>query len=243
MTKIILRHLYSIMKFSLKFLSLFILLFSIQTIFAQNKTTDVKPKQNPPVAEKKANQRPAEKAESKADPFEKADVKTLAAQCVTLETAEGNIELEFFPESAPESVRSFLNLAATGSLDTTTFSRVVTDFVIQGGSLGTSEKWSNELAKRQSKTLPDEPNQIKHERGILSMARSDEPNSATTHFFILLREAGTLDGKFAAFGRVRNGMETVEKINKMPVENEFPKNPVKINKAIVKPCVSTTTVQ
>ena len=128
--------------------------------------------------------------------------------------------LNFFPKSAPKSVRAFLNLAATGSLDTTTFSRVVPDFVIQGGNLGTSEKWSNELAKRANKSLPDEPNQIKHERGILSMARCDVPNRATTHFFILLREASTLDGKFAAFGRVTKGMETVEIINKMPVENK-----------------------
>lgn len=216
---------------------LLIFSFATATAFSQNKPTDEKPKQNPLASEKKANQRPAEN--EKADPFDKADVKTLAAQCVTLETAEGNIELEFFPESAPESVRSFLNLAATGSLDTTTFSRVVPDFVIQGGNLGTSEKWSIELAKRASKALPDEPSQIKHERGILSMARSDEPNSATTHFFILLREAATLDGKFAAFGRVKNGMETVEKINKMPVVGETPKNPVKINKVVVAPCVQT----
>ncbi len=207
-------------------------MFSALTVSGQEK-----PAQNTPSV-KKANQRPvAKKTETaKSDPFEKADVKTMLAQCVTLETAEGKIELEFFPESAPESVRGFLNLAATGALDTTTFSRVVPDFVIQGGNLGTSEKWSNELAKRASKTLPDEPNQIKHERGILSMARSEEPNSTTTHFFILLREASTLDGKFAAFGRVRNGMETVEKINKLPVENEVPKNPVKLIKAVVAPC-------
>lgn len=228
------------MKFYSKFLFFSTIVFSISVTFSfsQSKTTTKKPLEKPPVSEKKANQRPADKSKetAKADPFEKADVKTMAAQCVTLETAEGNIELEFFPESAPESVRNFLNLAATGSLDTTVFSRVVPDFVIQGGNLGTSEKWSNELSKRAQKSLPDEPNEIKHERAILSMARGDEPNSASTHFFILLRSANTLDGKFAAFGRVTNGMETVEKINKMPVENEAPKNPVKINKAVVAPC-------
>lgn len=220
------------MKFNVKLLIALLTLFAVSSVFSQSKTVTAKP-QASPTTEKKSNQRPVETA--KADPFDKADVKTLAAQCVTLETAEGSIELEFFPESAPESVRNFLNLSATGAFDTTTFSRVVPDFVIQGGNLGTSEKWGNELAKKQ-KNLPDEPNQIKHERGILSMARSDEPNSATTHFFILLREASTLDGKFAAFGGVTKGMETVEKINKMPVEGETPKNPVKINKAVVAPC-------
>lgn len=209
-------------------------LLSVSSVFAQSKTAPVKAPTASPSPEKKSNQRPVEKV--KADPFEKADVKTLAAQCVTLQTAEGDIELEMFPDSAPESVRAFLNLAATGSLDTTVFNRVVTDFVIQGGDLSKHEKWSAELSKRSNKSVPDEPNLIKHEKGILSMARSDEPNSATTHFFILLREAPTLDGKFAAFGRVTKGIEVVEKINKMPVEGETPKNPVKINKAVVAPC-------
>ncbi|HSK74192.1 MAG TPA: peptidylprolyl isomerase, partial [Pyrinomonadaceae bacterium] len=178
-------------------------------IFAQKETTVEKPKPTPPVSEKKANQRPDDKVqkEANANPFDKADAKTMAAQCVRLETEAGNIELEFFPESAPESVRNFLNLSAAGAVNTTTFSRGVPGFVIQGGNLGTSEKWSNELAKLASKKLPDEPSQIKHERGILSMARGDEPNSATTHFFILLRSASTLDGKFAAFGQVTKGME------------------------------------
>ena len=188
------------MKILSKIFIIFALAFPL-SVFAQNEPAKEIPKQNPPNAEKKANQRPDEKTGkvSASEPFDKADVKTMAAQCATLETAEGNIVLEFFPESAPESVRNFLNLAANGIFETTTFSRVVPGFVIQGGNLGTSEKWSNELSKRAAKTLPDEPNQIKHERGIVSMARSDEPNSATTHFFILLREAATLDGKFAAF--------------------------------------------
>lgn len=189
--------------------------------------------------EKKANQRPAAKTQPKAvkaDPFEKATVEQMAAQCVKLETEAGAIDLEMYPESAPESVRAFLNLAAVGALDTTTFSRVVPGFVIQGGDLSTSEKWSAELSKRANRAVPDEPSQIKHEPGILSMARTDEPNSASTHFFILLTVARTLDGEFAAFGRVIKGMETVEAINKMPVEGEKPTKPVRINRATVAPC-------
>lgn len=227
------------MKFNVKLLIALITLLAASSVFAQSKTTTAKP-QPLPTPEKKSNKRPVETV--KGDPFDKADVKTMAAQCVTLETAEGNIELEMFPESAPESVRNFLNLSATGAFNTTTFSRVVPDFVIQGGNLSTSEKWSNELAAKQ-KNIPDEPSQIKHERGILSMARTSEPNSGTTHFFILLREASTLDGTFAAFGRVTKGMDVVEKINKMPVENEAPKNPVKINKAVVAACAAKPTTE
>ena len=211
----------------------FVLGFSVQ---AQTKTPAQKPE---PKDSKKMNSRPKE-AKVVGDPFDKADVKTMSEQCVTLETAEGNIVIELFPESAPESVRNFLNLAVSKSLDTTTFNRVVPDFVIQGGNLGTNEKWNLELSKRAAKTVVDEPNQIKHERGIVSMARAETPNSATTNFFILMGTATHLDGTFAAFGRVASGMEVAEKINKMPVENETPKKPVKINRAVVAPCAAKT---
>ena len=185
---------------------------------------------------KKANQRPVAAA-SKTEPFEKATVEMMAAQCVNFDTEAGKIEMELFPESAPEAVRSFLNLTATGVLDTTTFSRVVPDFIVQGGDLYTRQsKMTVEIGNRARRTLPDEPSRIKHERGILSMARPDEPNSATTGFFILLSSAPHLDGSFAAFGRVIKGMEVVEAINKMPVEAEKPKNPVRITKATVTPC-------
>lgn len=111
---------------------------------------------------KKANQRPVVEP-SKAEPFDKATVETMAKQCVKFETEAGNIEMEMFPESAPESVRSFLNLTATGAFDTTTFSRVVPDFIVQGGDLYTRrEKMTPELGNRARKTLPDEPSQIKH---------------------------------------------------------------------------------
>lgn len=189
----------------------------------------------------KANPRPASMAESvKGEPFDKADVAAMASQCVKLDTESGVIEIEMFPESAPESVRNFLNLAATGYFDSTTFSRVVPDFVIQGGNLSTGDKWNAQTSARARKTIPDEPNKILHERGILSMARSDEPNTATTNFFILVSEASYLDGKFAAFGRVKSGMDVVDAINKAKVENETPEKPVKIKKAAVAPCVAAS---
>lgn len=213
-------------------------LFTAAAANAQTKPSDARAKEPAPKDLKKTNQRPVAASKTPADPFEKATVAAMAAQCVKFETEAGVIEMEMYPESAPESVRSFLNLAATGSLDTTTFSRVVPDFVVQGGDLYTREKMTTEIDKRARRILPDEPSQIKHERGIVSMARGDEPNSASTHFFILLREARPLDGKFAAFGRVTKGMETVEAINKMPVENEKPAKPVRITRASVAPCAA-----
>src|ERR1041384_7250284 len=149
---------------------------------------------------KKANARPAETAKPKAEPFDGVPVEKMLGQCVTLDTEQGVIVIEVLPQKAPESSRNFLNLAATGALDTTVFSRVVKGFVIQGGNLSTSERWSEQLAERMSRRLPDEPSDLNHVRGIVSMARSDQPNSATTHFFILVGDGSHLDGKFAAFG-------------------------------------------
>ena len=188
------------------------------------------------VTPKKANARPPDAAAIQADPFDGASVEKMRDQCVTLETEAGAIEIELTPEVAPESVRNFLNLAATGSLDSTTFSRVVKDFVIQGGNLATSEKWSVELSKRASRKLPDEPSLVKHVRGIVSMARGEEPNSASTHFFILVGEGQHLNGKFAAFGKVRKGMEVADAINAAPKDGDKPEKPVRINRAVVSPC-------
>jgi peptidyl-prolyl cis-trans isomerase B (cyclophilin B) len=186
----------------------------------------------------KANARPSSTpAAAKPDPFDNVDVKTMAGQCVRLNTEVGIIELELYPEEALETVRNFLNLVATGSYDTTTFSRVVPGFVIQGGNLTTRDgPWTNELAARVRKTIPDEPNKILHQPGVVSMARPDTPNGATTHFFILVSEEPDLDGKFAAFGRVTKGMDVVQAINKAPVTGEKPDKPVRIKKAIVFSC-------
>lgn len=143
---------------------------------------------SPPAPDKfrKANARPTASPTPKSEPFDGASVDQMSGQCVTLETEQGAIVIQMLPEKAPQTVRSFLNLVATGALDTTTFSRVVRGFVIQGGNLSTSEKWGPELAARMQRTLPDEPSDVGHVRTIVSMARSDEPNSATTHFFILV---------------------------------------------------------
>lgn len=188
---------------------------------------------------KKINERPAAQATAKPEPFDGASVEKMAAQCVTLETEAGVIEIEMLAETAPESARNFLNLAATGAFDTTTFSRVVKDFVVQGGNLGTSQKWGPELSQRARRTIPDEPNMVKHVRGIVSMARSDKPNSASTSFFILVSDSPHLDNKFAAFGRVVRGMEVVDAMNKASLggeKMETPEKPVRITRAVVKEC-------
>ena len=202
---------------------------------ANAQETPRPPATQPPDAAKKANARPAE-PERAAEPFDAATAKELAARCVKLETEAGVVELEMLAETAPETVRNFLNLAATGFYDTTTFSRVVRGFVIQGGSVATREGLTHELVARSRRTVPDEPNAVPHARGIVSMARGDEPNTATTSFFILTGSGAHLDGKFAAFARVRSGMEAVDAINNAPVEGEKPVKPVRLTRASVFTC-------
>ena len=185
---------------------------------------------------KKANARPTASPTPKPEPFDGASVEQMTGRCVTLETEQGAIVFEVLPDKAPRTVRSFLNLVASGALDTTTFSRVVRGFVIQGGNLSTSEKWNADLAARLQRTMPDEPNDVNHVRGIVSMARTDEPNSATTHFFILVGAGPHLDGKFAAFGRVIRGMEVADAISRAELEGERPVVPVRITHGTVTRC-------
>jgi peptidyl-prolyl cis-trans isomerase B (cyclophilin B) len=221
---------------ALTFITLcFVILVALSS--AQDKVSDAKIKQPAPETLKKTNQRAAISSKvARSEPFDKATVEAMATQCVKFDTVTGIIEMEMFPESAPESVRGFLNLATTGAFDTTTFSRIVPGFIVQGGDLFTNQKMTPELDKRARRKLLDEPSLIKHERGIISMARSGEPNSATTNFFILVSDAHHLDGTFAAFGRVIKGMEVVDAINKMPIEGEKPLKPVRIIRATVALC-------
>lgn len=198
--------------------------------FAQGQT------QSPADTAKKTNVRPTGVTETPREPFDGVPPEKMAGQCVTLDTEAGAIIIEMMPEVAPEAVRNFLNLSATGALDTTTFSRIVKGFVIQGGNLFTSDRWGTELANRMAHKLPDEPSDVKHVRGIVSMARTEEPNSATTHFFILVAEGHHLDGKFAAFGRVLKGIEVADAINHAPLDGEKPVKPVQIKRALVARC-------
>ena len=210
----------------------------LTSVLAQQPGSQNAPEQTkqeaPPL---KKNARPESEA-TRAEPFDNATVEQMSKQCVTLDTEEGLIRIEMLAEAAPETVRNFLNLAATGAFDTTTFSRVVKGFVIQGGNLATREKLTPELARRAGRTIPDEPNAVRHVRGVVSMARSEKPNSATTNFFILVGDGAHLDGTFAAFGRVSAGMDVVDKINGAELDGERPKNPVRIKRARVAPCAS-----
>ncbi len=136
-----------------------------------------------------------------------------------IETKWGEIELEFLPEKAPGHVNNFLDLARKGFYDGTTFHRVIPGFMIQGGDPNTRDP--NASRERHGTGGPGyqikaEFNDTPHKRGVLSMARSQNPDSAGSQFFICVAEAAFLDRQYSAFGRVVRGMEVADKIVNAP---------------------------
>ena len=122
----------------------------------------------------------------------------------------GDIYLELDPKAAPETVKNFLNLVDSGFYNGLTFHRIIAGFMAQGGCpLGNGTGGSGTNIKGEfSSNGVDNP--VKHERGVLSMARSSDPNSASSQFFIMHADAPHLDGSYAAFGRVLSGMGVVD---------------------------------
>ena len=155
------------------------------------------------------------------EPFSADTPETLTSYRAVLDTSLGPITIEFMPGKAPEHVRAFLRLASAGVLDGTTFHRVVKGFVVQTGFLSTR----GPLTEKQQKLvrpLQPEFNDTKHTRGIVSMARGDDPASATTSFFIVTGDASSLDGKYTVFGRVVDGMAVVDAFEQTPVQADAP---------------------
>jgi peptidyl-prolyl cis-trans isomerase B (cyclophilin B) len=138
-----------------------------------------------------------------------------AAPRAVIETKFGEIELELLPASAPGHVENFLKLARSGFYDGTTFHRVIPGFMIQGGDPNTKDlkaARSRHGTGGPGYSIKAEFNDTHHQRGVLSMARSSDPDSAGCQFFICVADAGFLDGQYTAFGRVARGMEVADKI-------------------------------
>ncbi|NLK39265.1 MAG: peptidylprolyl isomerase [Clostridiales bacterium] len=138
----------------------------------------------------------------------------------------GIIKAELYPSVAPKTVANFVKLAKQGFYDGLIFHRVIKGFMIQGGDPegtgygGSSEKIFGEFASNGFN------NTLSHERGVLSMARSQAPNSASSQFFIVHKDSTGLDGNYAAFGRVISGMEVVDEIASVKVDgNDRPLTP------------------
>ena len=170
----------------------------------------------------------------KTEPFKDATVDQLRRE-VLLKTSLGDITLEMDPTTAPEHVRNFLKLVQTGWYNGTEFHRIVPGFVIQGGMGYTRRDGKGHPADRWVHTLKPEFSKLLHTRGVLSMARGEAEDSASTSFFIVLGNAPHLDNKYTIFGRVLDGFDTIEKIEKSKLNGEKPVERIELIEAAIKP--------
>ena len=148
-----------------------------------------------------------------------------------LHTTAGEIHIRFFPDVAPKHVSNFLDLAQKGFYNGTKFHRIIPGFMIQGGDPNTikGDPGSWGMGGNAGKLLQAEFSSIPHKRGIVSMARAQDPNSASSQFFIVVKDSNFLDNKYTVFGQVTKGMDVADKIvNAARDPNDRPNNPVAI---------------
>ena len=151
-------------------------------------------------------------------------------------TRFGEIEVTFFPDKAPEHVKNFISLAKSGFYNGTIFHRVIPGFMIQGGDPNTKDLNKPETYGQggPSHRLKAEFNDIPHRRGILSMARTNDPNSAGSQFYIVVKDSNFLDGQYTVFGEVVRGMEVADKIVSTPRNSrDLPNERVEITVTVV----------
>ena len=140
-----------------------------------------------------------------------------AQEIAVIETKFGKIEMELFADKAPGHVKNFKDLAKKGFYDGTIFHRVIPGFMIQGGDPNTkSDDRATYGMGGPGHSINAEFNDTPHKRGILSMARSQDPNSAGSQFFIVVKKSSFLDGKYTAFGKVLSGMAVADQIVNAP---------------------------
>ena len=154
---------------------------------------------------------------------------------VTIEMENGGIiKVELYPETAPNSVNNFISLVNKGFYDGIIFHRVIAGFMIQGGDprgIGIGGPGYSIRGEFESNGFK---NDLKHSRGVLSMARAMDPDSAGSQFFIMHEDAPHLDGQYAAFGKVIEGMDVVDAIAAVRTDyNDRPRTPQKMKKVTV----------
>ena len=153
-----------------------------------------------------------------------------------LHTSAGEIDIRFFPDVAPNHVKNFIDLAQQGFYNGTKFHRVIPGFMVQGGDpntkSGSAATWGT---GGSGKNVSAEFNTVSHKRGIVSMARSNDPNSASSQFFIVVKDSTFLDRQYTVFGQVTKGMDVADKIVGAARDaNDRPNNPTTITKIVIR---------
>ncbi len=167
--------------------------------------------------------------------FRNKEIDKLKKYKAVIKTKFGNIILDFFPEIAPNHVKNFLSLASEKFYDGTTFHRVIKGFMIQGGCPNSKKPDSPMVGMGgPGYSIEAEFSEKPHKRGILSMARSSDPNSAGSQFFIVHQDAPHLNGNYSVFGQVKEGMDVVDKIANVKTDRQDkPNEPIKIEIEVI----------
>ena len=154
---------------------------------------------------------------------------------VTIEMENGDVmKVELYPEIAPNTVRNFISLVQKGFYDGLIFHRVIPGFVIQGGDPQGNGTGGPGYAIKGEFARNGFPNPLQHTRGVISMARSRMPDSAGSQFFVMVADAPHLDGDYAAFGKVIEGMEAADRIVSVPTDfHDRPLEPQVMKKVTV----------
>ncbi|MFC7677972.1 peptidylprolyl isomerase [Paenibacillus sp. GCM10028914] len=152
---------------------------------------------------------------------------------VTIEMDSGKIiKLELYPEVAPNTVNNFISLVKKGFYDGVVFHRVIPGFMIQGGDPDGTGGGGPDYSIAGEFTSNGVQNDLEHTRGVLSMARTNDPNSAGSQFFIMHADAPHLDTQYAAFGKVTEGMEVVDEIAALPTDGSDRPDPLPTMKKV-----------
>lgn len=162
------------------------------------------------------------------------------AQAADIKTTAGDITIRFFPDVAPNHVKNFVELAQKGFYNGTKFHRVIPGFMIQGGDPNTKTSNTSSWGTGGSgKNLAAEFNTVSHKRGIVSMARANDPNSASSQFFIVVKDSTFLDRQYTVFGQVTKGMDVADKIAGAPRgANDRPNSPTEIVSITIRPAAA-----
>ena len=153
----------------------------------------------------------------------------------TIETSFGNIVFKLLPDNAPETVRNFAKLAQSGFYDGTLFHRIIPGFMVQGGDPNTKNSDKSRWGMGgPGYTIKAEFNSRSHLRGIVSMARATDPDSAGSQFFIVTADSAFLDRQYTVFGEVIEGMNIADKIVSLPRDkNDCPLEEAKMHKITI----------
>jgi len=172
-----------------------------------------------------------------AEPAQEKPMSAYENKVAELHTTAGEIDIRFFPDVAPNHVKNFIDLAERGFYDGTKFHRVIPGFMIQGGDPNTKsgDPYTWGTGGNPGKYVNAEFNTVKHKRGIVSMARASDPNSASSQFFIMVADYPSLDGQYSVFGQVTKGMDVADKIVSAPKgQGDRPHNPTAITKIVIR---------